>query len=296
MIPDAADQGPARPRDAQDRDHAAAGPDYGPMNLKDCLEQLYGQYNRREFVHPDPLEFLYDYPEDRHREIVGLFASALAYGRVAQILKSVRRVLRELGDAPADFLSSASSKDIQELLPGFKHRFTTGEDVSCLLEGVRQVIQEHGSLGNCFQEFFQDSGGEIIPALSMFVNRLRQAGNVQSSFILPSPEKGSACKRLFLYLRWMVRSDEVDPGGWSGIPASALLIPLDTHMHHIAQGMGFTARKQANLRTAIEITEHFRTVNPEDPVKYDFVLTRFGIREELDRNSLEHLLPSRELL
>jgi len=293
MIPDAADQGPERPRDVQDLAHAVAGPDYYNMTLRSRLDQLYHKYNRREFVHPDPLEFLYDYIDHEHREIVGIIASSLAYGRVNQILKSVRQVLDKLGDAPADFIASACRQDFLECMQGFKHRFTTGEDIAGLLHGAHRIIRDYGSLGNCFAELFQQNGNQTVPALSMFVHRLREAGNVKTGFLLPSPEKGSACKRLFLYLRWMVRSDGVDPGGWDAIPPSALLIPLDTHMHHIARELGFTRRKQANLKTAIEITDHFRSVNPDDPVKYDFVLTRFGIREELDRNSLSSLLPSR---
>ena len=297
VIPAVAGQGQARPRDAQGQDHAAAEPDHENMiPLRAALEQLYHQYNRREFVHPDPLEFLYEYPDHRHREIVGIIASSLAYGRVNQILKSVRRVLDELGPSPADFISSASRQDFLHSLHGFKHRFTTGEDIAGLLEGVRKIIQDHGSLGNFFSELFYKNNRETVPALSMFVRRLCEAGGVQSSFLLPSPEKGSACKRLFLYLRWMVRNDDVDPGGWDAIPAYAIIIPLDTHMHHIAREMNFTSRKQASLRAALEITDHFRSINPEDPVKYDFVLTRFGIREELDRNSLASLLPSRSLL
>ncbi len=260
--------------------------------LRCRLELLYQEYNRRKFVHPDPLEFLYDYPEKRHREVAGLVASSLAYGRVNQILKSVQQVLNELGEAPADFIASGSKRDFQELFAGFKHRFTTGRDMADLLEGVRVVMLESGSLESCFLEFFSRGHEDVIQALNDFVNCIRHAGRIESAFLLPSPDKGSACKRLFLLLRWMVRADEVDPGGWDGLPASALVVPLDTHMYQIARQMGFTRRKQANLKAAMEITEHFRQINPEDPVKYDFVLTRFGIRAELDRNSLMELLPS----
>jgi len=261
-----------------------------------CLEQLYAQYNRRHFVHPDPLEFLYDYPELRDREVVGLIASCLAYGRVRQILKSLGQVLALLGDRPADFILGVSKSELQALFSGFKHRFTTGGHLAALLHGASLVIKDFGSLENCLVDSYLHHDESIIPALSAFVRKIRQAGGLDNTFLLPDPEKGSACKRLFLYLRWMVRSDEVDPGGWSGIPASALLVPLDTHMYYICSNMGFTSRKQPDLKTAIEITERFQAINACDPVKYDFVLTRFGIREELDRNSLTYLLPSRPLL
>jgi len=100
------------------------------------------------------------------------------------------------------------------------------------------------------------------------------------------PEKGSACKRMNLFLRWMVRKDRVDPGGWADVPVSKLIVPLDTHMHKISLQLGFTSKKQANLQAALEITNGFKKLVPEDPVKYDFSLTRFGIREGMNMDSL----------
>ena len=109
------------------------------------------------------------------------------------------------------------------------------------------------------------------------------------SSLLPDPSRGSAVKRLNLYLRWMVRKDDVDPGGWEDVPASKLIVPLDTHMYHFGQCYGFTCRKSADLKTAIEITRGFRQLNPEDPVKYDFAITRFGIRNELCWDDLDSM-------
>ena len=103
---------------------------------------------------------------------------------------------------------------------------------------------------------------------------------------MPDPSKGSACKRLALYLRWMVRNDEVDPGGWKMVDPSALLIPLDTHMFNICTTLGLCSRKAADGRSAIEITEAFKKVCPEDPVRYDFALTRFGIRSDMKLEDL----------
>ena len=101
----------------------------------------------------------------------------------------------------------------------------------------------------------------------------------------PSPERGSACKRINLFLRWMVRKDRVDPGGWDKVPRSMLIIPLDTHMYHICTGLNMTCRKSADMTTAVEITEAFRKIAPEDPVRYDFSLTRLGIRKDADPDS-----------
>ncbi|MBW2226086.1 MAG: DUF2400 family protein, partial [Deltaproteobacteria bacterium] len=112
------------------------------------------------------------------------------------------------------------------------------------------------------------------------------AGKNKPGHLVALPEKGSACKRMNLFLRWMVRKDRVDPGGWADVPLSKLIVPLDTHMHKISLQLGFTSKKQANMHAALEITDGFKNFVPDDPVKYDFSLTRFGIREGMDMNSL----------
>jgi uncharacterized protein (TIGR02757 family) len=114
----------------------------------------------------------------------------------------------------------------------------------------------------------------VVGGLCGFV---RELGAEECTSLLPLPERGSACKRLNLFLRWMVRRDEVDPGGWRRIPRSALVIPMDVHMHRIAVAFGLTTRRQADMRAAREVTEAFRVVSPEDPTRYDFALTRQGI-------------------
>jgi len=250
---------------------------------------LYARYNRREFVHPDPLEFLYDYKDARDREVVALIASSLAYGRVRQILKSVSTVLSKMTPSPSAFLKNSTSAQIHKTFKNFKHRFTTDEDISCLLIGMKSAIEEHGSLEKCFLAGLKTEHENVISALSSFAKELTPhphplpQGEREKGTLIPTPEKKSACKRLNLFLRWMVRKDEVDPGGWNKVPRSKLIVPLDTHMHRIARELGLTTRKQANLKTALEITEAFREVEPDDPVKYDFVLTRFGIRDDLGK-------------
>ena len=247
------------------------------------LEQIYDRYHRRCYVHPDPLEFLYLYKDLGDREIVALIASSLAYGNVKQILKSVSLVLEKMEPCPSAFLLNAPLNRIAGTFSDFKHRFTTGQDIARLLCGVRRVIEKHGSLQKCFMSRLQRNDCNVIPALSAFVENIFPDG---CDFLIPTPGRGSACKRLNLFLRWMVRRDDVDPGGWDGVPPSKLLVPLDTHMHRIAMKLGLTKRKQADLRTALEITEAFRKFSPSDPVRYDFVLTRFGIRKDLDRTVL----------
>lgn len=246
------------------------------------LEELYRKYNQRKYVSPDPLQFLYDYPDVADREIVGLVASSLAYGRVAQILRSVATVLAPMGPSPSQFLRGSSARDLRSEFAGFKHRFTTDSDLVSLLLGVRRIISVYGSLNECFTAGLDHCDSNVLPALERFVGEISPEG----SYLVPRPSKGSACKRLNLFLRWMARNDSVDPGGWTGIPPGKLLLPLDTHIATLGRSLSLTQRKSANMAMALEITSVFKTLAPEDPVKYDFALTRFGIRSELSIQSL----------
>ena len=252
-----------------------------PFIAHTVLEELYAKYNRREFVHPDPLEFLYGYPDPADREIVGLIASSLAYGAVRQILKNVRNVLDRIGE-PSKFLNNASRPELDKTFSDFKYRFTTGEELSSLLYGASRVIRKHGSLQGCFVRGQTENDVNTVPALCFLVDEIQAEAGRELGHLLPHPGRKSACKRLNLYLRWMVREDDVDPGGWYTVPPGRLLVPIDVHMYRICMALGLTVRKSANLQTAIEITEEFRKVSPDDPVKYDFAITRLGIRDELE--------------
>lgn len=245
------------------------------------LELLYDRYNRREYVHPDPLEFLYGYNDVRDREIVALIASSLAYGRVAQILRSTSRVLR-LMPSPADFIRKSNEASLRSSLRGFKHRFTTGDEMAAMLLGAKRMIGRYGSLEACFCSGFDDRDETVLPALCSFTSQLNSSVGVRRSSLVPLAADGSACKRLNLFLRWMVRRDRVDPGGWFEVPSSKLLVPLDVHMHRICLSLGLTGRKQGDMRTTLEITAAFRKAAPDDPARYDFALTRLGIRDDLE--------------
>lgn len=208
-------------------------------------------------------------------------ASSLAFGRVAQILKSVSAVLSEMGPAPAAFLLDSTPASLRRAFKGFRHRWTTGEQVAEALLGVRRAIREHGSLNGCFVSGMPPGDVTVVNALRAFSQALVPAGGpgaASCGYLLPSPERGSACKRMNLFLRWMVRSDSVDPGGWTGVSPSMLVVPLDTHMHRIGLALGFTSRKNAGMPAALEITSAFARIAPDDPVRYDFSLTRLGMK------------------
>jgi uncharacterized protein (TIGR02757 family) len=257
-----------------------------PLNQK--LEELYSQLNKSEFIHPDPLEFIFHYKENRDREIIGLIAASLAYGRVAQILKSVEKITSVLTPSPAEFILHTSKKKLEESFSDFKHRFTTGEEVVSFLWKIRTILKKYQSLEQCFNSHYSERDTNVQRALSGFANELRTTSGPNS--LIPSPDRGSGCKRLHLFLRWMVRKDDVDPGCWKSIGASKLIIPLDTHMFNIGRILGLTASNGQNIKTALEITEKFKELRPDDPVRYDFALTRLGIRSEL---TVDHLTSPR---
>ncbi len=257
--------------------------------LRGCLEEIYRKYNKRAYVSPDPLEFLYHFTDPKDQEIVGVVCATLAYGRVETIVKKVAQALAPLGKAPRETLLSLSSRDLESMYNGFKHRFHTGQDMARLLWNMKGLILEYDSLGESFRHFLDISKGDLLGGLGHFVDAL--TNGARGRFLFPDPRKGSASKRLFLYLRWMVRCDEVDPGCWKGLVSpGAILVPLDTHLYSIGRHLGFTKRKSADLRAATEITQAFKEIEPEDPVKYDFCLTRFGINPDFSKEDLFCLL------
>ena len=261
--------------------------------LREHLEKVYSEYNKREFIHPDPLEFLWRYSSTEDREIAGLIASGLAYGRVAQILRSTEKVLDVLGPAPSTFLRKVSIEELSRALSGFKHRFTTSLEMVTLLKSASIIQKEWGLLGNMLGAFISEEG-TYYNALERFVETLLERAGMEKCSLLPRPSLGSACKRLHLFMRWMIRMDEVDPGGWGWISPSVLIVPLDVHMFRAAGALGFTCRKTASYAAALEITESFRGINPDDPVKYDFALTRMGIQNLHQDALFRELFSNRE--
>ena len=228
----------------------------------DNLCDLYNTYNRREFVHPDPLEFLYDYDDPEDREIVGLISSCLAYGSVWQILKTVRRVLDTIGP-PRKFLLNATHEKLVQTFQDFKYRFTKGEELATMLFGVGRVIRIHGSVRDCFLEGYSPKDKNTINGLGYLVAAISEVFKERPRSLLPSPAGGSACKRLNLFMRWMVRKDAVDPGGWDQIPPSKLIVPMDVHMGRICRRLKLTSRSQSDMKAALEITEAFRKIEPD---------------------------------
>ena len=254
--------------------------------IRAVLEKLYERYNRRELISPDPLQFLYRYSEPADIEVTAFLASALAYGRVEQIEKSLNNLLGRMGNSPYEFVKNFD-RDKRKTLKDFKHRFTTGEDISDLLTLLKTAISLHGSIEQYFALGYNPDDKNIIPALSKFCNSLLDihvAGHKGQTarglkYLLVSPDGGSACKRLNLFLRWMVRDDDVDTGLWKSIEKTKLIVPVDVHMSRLCKILDLYDRRTVSLSAAVEITESFAEIEPSDPIKYDFALSRIGILE-----------------
>jgi uncharacterized protein (TIGR02757 family) len=253
-------------------------------NLKNKLDSIYLKYNKKAYVDPDPLLFLYNYPEKKDREIAGFIAACCAYGRVEMIMKVVDQILKKLQPSPFDYLNHKTKKDITDDFKGFKYRFAKDVHLVDLLWGIREIIKQFSSLENCFYTGWSPEDETVMHGLTFLSEQISK--NRETGHLLADPKKKSACKRSHLFLRWMVRKDLVDPGGWNKIKPSQLIVPLDTHMYKTGIILKFTRRKAQDIKTALEITRGFKTISPQDPVKYDFCLTRFGIRKDL---SMDHL-------
>jgi len=254
--------------------------------LKDILESLYQRYNRPELIRPDPLQFVYRYTDPADMEIVAFLAADLAYGRVQQIEKSLTALFAVMGESPSAFVRDFNDAR-RKNLRAFKHRFTTGDDIADLLTLLRRILRRFGGIQEFFLQAYDPADKNIIPALSKFCASLCEMhaaehnGRVTAGlqYLLASPEKGSPCKRLNLFLRWMVRKDRLDPGLWKSIDKAKLIVPLDVHMARLCRILGLYHQKTPSLAAALKITESFLEIHPPDPVKYDFALSRIGIVE-----------------
>lgn len=251
----------------------------GKDSLKARCEALYAQYNHPGLIHPDPLEIVRAFPAKADREIAALIASSLAYGRVRIILKSTQTVLRHMNPSLKTFVMTGSYPQFKSIFKGFRHRFTSAEDIAALMAGIQHALQAYGSLEACFTAHDVPAAPTILPGLQGLLHTLRNTTGQIPASLLPDPEKGSAMKRANLFMRWMVRHDAVDPGGWDGVSPARLIIPLDTHIFRVSRALGLTERKAADLKTALEITRALRDICPEDPIRYDFALSRPGISD-----------------
>jgi len=260
--------------------------------LKAKLDELYLSYGA-VYVDTDPVQFPHRYRKSRDREVAGFIAAALAYGSVPTIKRDLERIFAVLGPSPYEAVLTARADELLSALRGFKHRFTTARHMAWFLLVTKNVLSDFGALKSLFLKGYSPDQPSIKDSLIDFVDgfldrsgqgiyrSLEDARRDGAIFLIPSPRTGSACKRLNLFLRWMVRTgDRVDLGLWPEVNPSQLVIPLDTHIARLSHYLGLTLRKSTDWSTAEEITRALRMLDPVDPLKYDFSLTRLGILGE----------------
>ncbi|MGD8306985.1 MAG: TIGR02757 family protein [Ignavibacteria bacterium] len=251
------------------------------MNLKQKLDYHYKAFDRSS-IEPDPLQFLYKFTNENDIEAMGLIASIFAYGNVKQIINTLNNFLKLANGNPHKFLSNYNY-NVKNYL---SHRFYTKQDVSDLFTSLRNTFKQFDSIKELFYKCYELNNTDVKGSISCFSHHFLNEIKVRRGylsrgikFMFPLPEKGSACKRMNLLLRWMVRKDELDFGIWSKVPTSDLIIPVDTHVARISIHLGLTSRKNPDWKMAEEITGNLIKFDSDDPLKYDFALCHIGMRK-----------------
>ena len=254
--------------------------------LKKCLDQLFNHYDTR-YLDTDPVGIVHRYSSPEDREVAGFVVSALAYGGAVQIRKNAERVLLPTGLSPADFARKLTLERSLEIFKNFKYRWTDGCDIAYLFWILGRIIEKNGSIGTFVKSLDNPRDKTIAGVMTKLSEwiRVRYSDEFRHnskrsgiSYLVPSPANGSACKRLAMYFRWMVRGDDgVDFKLWKFITPSRLVIPVDRHIARMGRLLGLTTRRSVDWKMALEITDSLRLLDPHDPVRYDFALVRPGI-------------------
>lgn len=266
------------------------------MSLKFHLDNFLDNFPRERHLSNDPVQFVHRYAGSRDREVAGLIASAFAYGNVKSVLRTVDAALKFLGPSPAQTVAAFDPRKDLRRLRGFYHRFNTSRDLGVLFWIIRRALEDYGSLECAFSSKLSSKDGDITGALETFCEILLGFGHEQFyprgelkrrigvRFLFPKPSEGSACKRLNLYLRWMVRpEDGIDCGVWTRVAPRQLVIPLDTHIARISTYIGLTDIRSPGWPMALDITRSLRRLHAEDPLRYDFALCHLGIAGDCPR-------------
>lgn len=252
--------------------------------LKRKLNYHYRYFDLTQ-ISPDPLEFPHRFKFEPDIELSAFLSSIFAYGNIRQIINTLEILHKELGESPYDFIINSKPENILKISQKINHRFYSAKDVETLLLTLQRVYKEDRSLKRMFLMYFFESDINIKYGLSKFSQNLIDIALHFSKpthgikFMFPDPEKGSTCKRMNLFLRWMVRKDDLDFGFWNEIDSSKLIIPVDTHVVRICSELKLTKRKIPNWKMAEEITENLKLFDEKDPVKYDFAICHIGIRK-----------------
>lgn len=269
-------------------------------SLKQTLDALYETRSSRHLAN-DPLSLCHRYADPLDQEVAAVIASAFAYGNVAIILRTLESIFAEMGPSPRRYVERFDPHQGLATFSSFKHRFNDGRDLCALLWAVKNMLKLSGTVEDFFLGSYDQDAVDVTGALNGYsssvlaldyapvFNTIGIPPDSYFPFLFPAPTAGSACKRLCMFLRWMVRpSDGIDLGLWKGVSPSKLVIPVDTHISRICRYLGFTGRKAADWRMALEITTALRQLDPDDPIKYDFSVAHLGISEGCDGKNGSH--------
>ncbi len=237
-------------------------------------------------IEPDPLQLVLRFDDPLDQEVAGLIAAAFAYGRADIIVANIGVVLSRMKPSPFRYLQAFDAREAAERFAGFAHRFHKMPDLVDFFRILANVIAEHGSLGALFEKCYDAQDADISASLSRFTEAALAMGNGQRAtlrYLLTNPRDGSACKRMNLYLRWMVRRTAPDLGLWTFVDPAKLVMPLDTHVHRIATFLGLSDRKSGDWKAARALTDNLARFDAADPVRYDFALCRLGILDLCSR-------------
>jgi len=246
--------------------------------LKELLDEKFEEYNTRSFIENDPISVPHLFTKKEDIEIAGFFAAMLAWGQRPQIIRSATKLLKMMDNAPHDFITAATRNDLDQF-GKFVHRTFDGEDCRFFIRSLRNIYLKHQGMEQVFTAAFKQHG-DLNPAITAFRKAFYEITHFpESEKHLSSPLKNSACKRINLFLRWMVRDDGkgVDFGIWKNIPASALYCPLDVHTGNTSRELGLLKIKLNNWKAVEELTSELKKFDAADPVKYDFSLFGLGI-------------------
>jgi uncharacterized protein (TIGR02757 family) len=255
-------------------------------SLAASLDALYRDYNREESA-SDPVHRVRPFADPRDREVAGFCAAALAFGRVASVLTTIDTLFRIMGPRPAEYVRQFDPGAAHPALRAMVHRWTRGADIAALLWMLRQMLERSGSVEAFFLEGDSPGDPDVAAALDSFSTRalaldIRRAyGRVPTRpgvcYFFPRPSAGSGCKRLNLFLRWMVRRDEVDLGVWTHLSPSRLIVPLDTHVIRLGRCLRLTRCVSPGWKMAADITASLRRLDAADPVRFDFSICHVGM-------------------
>jgi len=254
--------------------------------LKELLDDRYLKYNVPAYIDADPIQIPHLFSKKEDVEIAAFLAAAIAWGQRSTIIKNALKLISWMDDAPYDFVMHAEEEDLR-VVEKFVHRTFNGIDCTYFLQALRNIYLHHGGLERVFQQGF-DTDKTVYSALHHFRTFFFELPHAQrTEKHVGDVTRNAAAKRLNMLLRWMVREDAqgVDFGLWTGIPTSALLLPLDVHTGNVGRALGLLIRKQDDWKAVEEITESLRQFDAKDPVKYDFALFGMGLNHELIGNS-----------